>query len=160
MQIDAVYWNGIRLKNTITAVSQSHKQIVRFAKENDLNEIAIAEDDVLFTSLNSWKYFLEKKPKDFDLYLGGIYTGHPHFNDVPNLLYSFTGFHLYIIRKKFYDTFISVPETSSIDALLSGMGAYFLCNPMVAKQRNGYSFHRKKEVDDDHYLVGKKFLLD
>ncbi len=33
------------------------------------------EDDVRFTNPNSFKYFLENKPKDFDIYLSGIYLG-------------------------------------------------------------------------------------
>lgn len=157
MNISAVYWPSIPHINSVTSISNSHKQIVAFAKKNGLHEIAIAEDDVLFTSINSWNFFLQNKPNDFDIYLGGVYMGIP-FPD--NTLYSFCGMHLYIIHERFYDQFLLSPENKSIDRAQDGAGKFVLCNPLVAKQRNGYSFHRKAHVNDDKYLKGMKFLID
>lgn len=155
--ITAVYWDATVLNNTIQAISLSHKKVVRFAQENNLPEIAIAEDDCLFTSINSYKYFIEHKPEDFDIYLGGFYGG-TIFPD--NTLYSFSGLHLYLIKRKFYQTFLSIPPFRNIDKGMAGMGKFVVCSPLVAKQRNGYSFHRKKEVNDDSYLEGRNFLTD
>lgn len=137
----------------------SHKKIITWAKINNLPEVCIAEDDVLFTSLKSWSYFLENKPTDYDLYLGGIYSG-ISFPD--NTVYSFAGLHLYFCHSRFYDKMLSVPHIRNIDQGMAGMGKFVLCNPFVAKQRNGFSFHRKKIVNDDHYLIDKryKFLTD
>lgn len=155
--VDAAYWPAITGPSTIKAISQSHKMIVLWAKEQGLKEIAIAEDDIIFTSLRGWKYFLEHKPTDFDLYIGGHYSG-PHLED--NTVHHFTGLTLYMIHERFYDTLLYADERRNIDTQLCGLGKFVVCNPEVAKQRNGYSFHRKKVVNDDHYLAGRKFLMD
>jgi hypothetical protein len=157
MGIDAVYWPAIILPNVTTAISRSHKQIVRFAKENNLGDITIAEDDIIFTALSGWKYFLENKPQDFDLYIGGHYSGN-HYPD--NTVKDFTGLTLYTISSIFYETFLKANELWNIDTCLWGKGKYVVCNPEVAKQRNGYSFNRHAVVNDDHYLKGRKFLTD
>jgi hypothetical protein len=157
LSIDAVFWDATVLPHTIQAISLSHKKIVKYAKDNKLPEICIAEDDILFTSLNSYKYFLDNKPDDFDIYLGGYYTGIP----LPDkTLYSFSGLHIYCIRESFYEKFLSVTTLRNIDQAIAGMGLFKFCEPLVAKQRNGYSFHRKKIVDDDHFLEDRKFLED
>ena len=155
--VDACYWPAITGPRTIKAISQSHKMIVRWAKEQRLKEIAIAEDDIIFTSLIGWEYYLINKPEDFDLYIGGHYSG-PHFPD--NTVKYFTGLTLYIIHERFFDTLLAADERRNIDSCLNGLGKFVVCNPEVAKQRNGYSYHRKKVVNDDHYLTGRRFLKD
>jgi len=157
MGIEALYWPSIPDKSSITSISKSHKRIVQFAKDNNLPEICIGEDDLLFTSKYSWNYFLKQKPADFDLYLGGVYGGVP-FPD--NSLYGFAGLHLYIVAARYYDTFLATREDSNIDKEQRGKGRFILCNPQIAKQRNGYSYHRKEIVDDDHYLKDMMFLTD
>jgi hypothetical protein len=157
MGIDAVYWPAIVLDNTVTAISRSHKQIVRFAQQNNLPDITIAEDDCVFTSLGGWRHFLENKPDDFDLYIGGHYSGN-HFPD--NSLFDFTGLTLYTISKRFYQTFLSANELRNIDTCMTGLGRFLVCSPEVAKQRHGYSYNRREIVNDDHFLKGRKFLTD
>src|SRR5262245_60079986 len=73
---DYTIWNGI-IDNNLAAkgISQAHKQIVRHAKENRLPEVLIAEDDLKFTAKGAFRFFLENKPQDFDLYLSSIYWG-------------------------------------------------------------------------------------
>lgn len=157
--IDAVYWDGIVIpRNPIQSISRSHKQIVRYAMVNKLKEIAIAEDDIIFTSLNSWKYFLDHKPETFDLYLGNHYGGIPVPPD--NKIYGFSGMTIYIIAERFYKTFLSANEKRNIDGALTGLGEYYVCKPEISKQRHGYSFNRKRIVNDDHYLAGRTFLTD
>lgn len=155
MGIDAVYWNAVVLPHAVRAINLSHRRIVSWAKTNHLPEVAIAEDDCYFTSPNGWNYFLEHKPTDFDLYLGGHYSG---IKNKDNTIFGFTGFHLYIVHQRFYDTFLSVNPGRSIDAAMTGLGKFIVCDPLVAKQKNGYSYHRKQMVDDDHYLSNKTFL--
>lgn len=155
MGIDAVYWPAIILPNTINGVAASHKKIVQYALDNNLPEIFIGEDDLIFTSISGWRYFLDNKPYDFDIYLSGYYSGIP-LND--GTLYSFAGLQCYCVHSRFYKTFLSTPLHRNIDKVLAGSGKFIPCSPLVTKQRNGYSFHRKKIVDDDHYLQGKQFL--
>ena len=157
MKIDAVYWPPILCANTITSISKGFKQIVKFAKDNNLPEIHIAEDDIQFTSLRGWQYYLDNKPAEYDIYLGGHYSG---IALPDNSIYGFTGLTLFSIRKSFYDTFLSVSEVRNIDGAMAGLGKFYICNPSVAKQINGYSFHRKKVINDDIHLEGRKFLSD
>ena len=130
---------------------------MRWAKQNGLPEVAICEDDILFTSLRSWDYFLEHKPEDYDLYLGNYYSG---VLMPDNTLYGFTGFTLYFVNHRYYDTFLETPANKNIDAAQRGRGKFVACQPEVARQRSGYSSHRKKIVNDDHYLKGHIFLTD
>lgn len=155
--ITAIYWPAIILPSTVQAISRSHKLIVHFAMENNMPEIAIAEDDCIFTSLNSFQYFLDNKPEDFDIYLGNHYSG---VKRKDNTLYGFTGLTIYIIHSRYYRQFLSTPDTKNIDRAQDGKGKFIVCQPEIARQRNGYSYHRKKEVNDDHYLTGRKFLAD
>lgn len=155
--IEHKFWDATILPNTIQAISLSHKKIVKWAMENNLKEVAIAEDDCLFTSLNSWKYFLENKPDDFDLYLGNYYSG---VKMPDNTLHGFAGLTCYIIHSRYYQQFLSTPINKNIDKAQAGFGKFVVCQPEIARQRVGYSFHRRKEVNDDHYLQGRKFLTD
>lgn len=157
LEIDARYWPATILKNTIQAISISHRNIVRWAKENHLPEVCIAEDDILFTSKNSYEYFLQEKPEDYDIYLGGFYSG-AVLED--GTMYSFCGLHLYSVHSRYFDTFLNTHPMRNIDAAQAGRGKFIACNPLVAKQRNGYSFHRKQIVDDEHRVAHLKFLTD
>ena len=150
-------WEATVLPNTIQAISLSHKKIVSWAKESNLIEVAIAEDDCIFTSINSYNYFIQNKPDEYDIYLGNHYSG----IKMPNgCLYGFTGLTIYLIHSRYYDTFLSTPIGKNIDRAQDGKGIFVVCRPEIAKQRPGYSFHRKKEVNDDHYLAGRNFLTD
>jgi hypothetical protein len=107
------------------------------------------EDDVRFTNPNSFKYFLENKPKDFDIYLSGIYIGEI-LED--NSVKSFTGFHCYIVNERFYDEYLSVPDDEHIDRALSNLGKYYVCNPFIAIQYNGFSYNTKMDMNYDDLL--------
>lgn len=131
---------------------------MRYAKVNGLKEIAIAEDDCIFTSIKSWDYFLEHKPHDFDLYIGNHYSG--AHNPDNTIHHEFTGLTIYIIAERFYDKLLSANELRNIDTALNGLGKFVVCNPEIAKQTHGYSYNRKKIVNDDHYLKGREFLSD
>src|SRR5450631_2491154 len=68
------FWDAIIINyKPVESINSSHKMIVRWAKENKMKECIIAEQDLTFTSPNSWKYFKENKPKEFDLYLACTY---------------------------------------------------------------------------------------
>lgn len=155
--IEAKYWDAIVLPNVVQAISLSHKKIIQWAKDNNLEEVAIAEDDIEFTSLNSYKYFIENKPDDYDIFLGNYYSGVL----LPDkTLHGFSGFTLFMCHSRYYDKFLETPVTKNIDAAQRGKGRFVVCSPEVAKQISGYSFHRKKIVDDDHYLKDRVFLTD
>lgn len=124
-------WDAVECKeNVVKSINLSHKQIVQYAKDNGLKEICIGEDDIIFTSDNAWKYFLDNKPESFDLYLAATFCP-PNSGLV-------CGFHLYVISEKFYDKFLSTPDDVHIDTYMDELkGDYHFCHPYPALQRGG-----------------------
>lgn len=150
---DFQFFNAIHDTTSVEkGINLAHKQCIRYAKENKLPEICVMEDDVLFTNPDSFNYFIKNKPKDFDIYLSGIYVG-----DIEdNIVKVFSGFHCYIVSERFYDTFLSVPDNAHIDRALGGLGKYIVCNPFIAIQYNGYSYNTRMEMNYDSLLENRK----
>lgn len=120
-------------KQPFENINLAHKSLVRMAKEKGMEEIAIAEDDVMFTHPTAWKYFLDNKPQDYTVYVAATYLMPPS----QNLL---TGFQLYIVHNSFYDAFLSVPEKVHIDNAICDLKSnHKICYPFVALQHPGYS---------------------
>lgn len=137
-------WEGIEHENVWTGVSQAHKQIVRDAKEKELPVCCIGEDDLVFTDLNSWKYFNDHTPPYFDMYIASYYSGLETFD---HRIESFRGMTLYKVANKFYDKFLSLPEDKNIDNALDFKGEYFVSPKFCCIQTPGYSDQMKKVVD-------------
>jgi hypothetical protein len=142
------------------SINISHKSIVALAKFHRLPEICILESDVLFPAVDGWQYFLRDMPETFDLYLGGVYSnsmdkfrtaslfGHHH------TVATVTGMHCYIIRARFYDTFLGVRDDMHIDQALDGKGLYLVCYPFAAIQRKGWSAnHKADDIDYNTSLI-------
>lgn len=150
---DLKIWEGIaNQETTIKNISLAHKQIVQYAKAIKLPSILIAEDDIKFTDIGAFDFYLKNIPNDFDLYLGGIIWGHTE-ND--NSVKDFSGTMLYMIHERFYDTFLSVDEHYHIDRGLKNKGRFIVCNPMIAVQHNGFSDNSKRKMIYDVYLKGR-----
>ena len=146
-------WPGILDEEIpFRGVAKAHKQIVLYAKENNLPSILVAEDDVKFTAPGAMSYFLEQEPLLYDLYLGGISHGKIG-ND--QTVTDFAGTMLYKINQYFYDTFLSIPEDGHIDRNLKNKGRYIVCQPFAATQHNGYSDNKKEYFNYDLYLNGR-----
>jgi hypothetical protein len=158
---NAVIWEAtIDLPTVEASINKSHKDIIRWAKERDLEEVCIFEDDLMFQDQYSWKYFLDNKPTNgFDLYMGGAY-GIGKFeqgaygvdavrqeSETLLRIRSFQGLHCYICHKNFYDIFLSMPNDEHIDVTLADHGEYYVCMPMIAYQRPGFSATAKREVN-------------
>lgn len=130
-------WEGVyHPESVVTGINKAHKQIVEWAKENDLWEVIIMEDDVKFCGKGAFDYYLKNKPDDFDIYLGGIFLG--VMND-ENIVGRFTGMTCYCVLKRFYEKFLAVDEKEHIDIALSHLGKYVVCNPFIVTQHNGVS---------------------
>jgi hypothetical protein len=127
-------WPAVVLRHSVVeSINESHKMIVRWAKEVGLPYVIICEDDLLFSDIGAWQYYLSKMPQDFDLYLACTYV--KPFDPI-----KITGFHLYTVAAKFYDTFLSAPKNAHIDVAMDDLGGdYHLCYPFPALQRAGYS---------------------
>jgi hypothetical protein len=151
-------WPGIIDKTVVfRGISQAHKQIVRFAKDNNLPEVLIGEDDLLFTSPRSFEYFLENKPIDYDIYLSSVYPpGRPQED---NTVKDLAGLTLYMVHCRFYDTFLSIPEHDHIDrGLRLYQGKYIVCNPFIAIQRDGFSDNKRRNCSYSAYMKNKPLL--
>jgi hypothetical protein len=146
---DYKVWDGIHDVDRIRAISRAHKQIVQYAKDQGLPEICIAEDDVIFTGEGAFDYYLQNKPNEFSIYIGGLSNV---LKRECEYITDFRGMTLYTVHECFYDKFLSVSETINIDAGLKGLGMYYLCNKVVCSQRAGYSYHKKRHKDYSHLL--------
>jgi hypothetical protein len=139
-------------KNVVRSISLSHKQIVRFAMENNLPDICIMEEDVMFAAFDGWKYFQDNIPDSFDLYLGGAYGLNKQALDRvaagcgPVEINNFAGLHCYIINASYYEKFLSMPEDKHIDDQ-PGLGRFYVCAPFVALQHPGWSSTAQRTVD-------------
>lgn len=154
---DYKIWPGIRSNFSFNGIREAHQNIVRDAKHRNIPFVIIAEDDIMFLGEGAYDYFTRNIPHvdHFDVYLGGIMWG----DILPdNTLQGgwFTGFTLYVMSNKFYDTFLSIRGVGHIDALLRGKGKYFVCNPMVVSQHGGLSDSNGFIVPSyDHMLKGR-----
>lgn len=147
-------WDGIiDSQFTCKGISQAHKQIIQFAKQEKLTEILIAEDDIQFTSPSSFAFYFKNKPANYDIYLGGIIWG--KMND-DNSVDDFSGTTLYLANQKFYEVLLSLPEDKDYDRALAKKGKFIVCNPMVVVQHNGYSDNQKKYIDFAPYIKRTK----
>jgi hypothetical protein len=142
---DVKMWDGIA-DNSLPCrgISRAHKQIIAWAKENKLKEVCIAEDDIQFSAPGAFLYFKNRKPSDFDLYLGGITWG---AIQVDQSVHDFSGSTLYIASERFYEGLLHLPEDIDYDRAMAGLGKFIVCDPMIACQHDGYSDHSREYVD-------------
>lgn len=152
--------DGFVERPVFKAIAKSHKNIVRIAKESNLPMVAIMEDDCIFTHQGSYKYFLSRMPKEFDLYFGLIYHG--TIGEDHRVLNGFSGgMTLYIVHQRFYETFLNVKEDFHIDNRLGELASdhkYFVCDPYVCYQAGGYSYNHRKVLYYDEYLKGRQLF--
>lgn len=148
---DAIFYED----NPIKAISQSHKMIVRHAKENKLPRVIIAEDDIHFTKSGAWEFFLNSIPSDCDMFLGHIYHG--KFDEFGKINGSFSSMGLYCVNEKFYDYFLSVTERKHIDLIMNRAMRYDIrvCLPMVCRQADGWSDNSKCHLEHSNKEIGK-----
>jgi hypothetical protein len=147
-------WEGI-VDPTLPArgISQAHKQIVAYAQKLKMPEILICEDDIHFTAKGAFQFFISNKPRDYDIYLGGISEGDLKKDGTVK---DFSGLTIYLINQKFYDLFLSMPENLNLDRALCNKGKFIVSNPLIAVQYNGFSDHLKQFCDYTDHLIGKK----
>lgn len=143
--------------NTKKAIHKGHRLIVELAKKQNFPNCIIAEDDIVFTSPNSYKYFINNIPESYDIFSGLMYVGQSDENN--KILNGASGIMtLYSIHSRFYDFFLSLDVDTHIDRDLGNTAfehEYYVCDKVVCIQRGGYSFNLKKEMYYDDYLADK-----
>lgn len=147
MDISYKFWEAIYNPAILAykSISESHKMIVKDAKEKGLDFVLIAEDDLRFSSPESFKYFIKNIPPVFHLYFGCIYSGTIQYGRITN---GFAGLQFYLVHRSFFDIFLSAPDNKHLDMWL-GEYCYkydfYACDPFICYGESGYSdnFHRQ-----------------
>lgn len=140
------FWPGNTDENVFRCgnISRAFKQIVRYAKENNLPMVCIGEDDLIFTAPGAWKYYLDNMPDEFDIFFGGIYAGQLEGNRIVN---GYSGHTLITVHKNFYDFFLSANENDHLDRFFGNYcfeKKFIVCLPFVCKQNGGYSENHRR----------------
>lgn len=151
------FWDAVYNKNSVRAgISEAHRTIVAYAKLAEFPDVLIAEDDFIGSHPDSFKYFLSKKPPQYDLYLSSVFLGDL---DSDNMVKSFTGMTLYMVNQRYYDRFLSANPNEHIDHELSRIGGLFhVCNPFAFWQRDGWSSNTGKNEEYSQLAVNRTFF--
>lgn len=141
-------------------ISESFKSVIRQAKERGDKEIVIFEDDILFTSPNGWKYFLDNKPDDYDVYVGGSYFIQNGVDYKPPLvkIKSWIGNQMIMISQKYFDIWLKSDSTKHCDGVHEGKGDFYVCFPFVGLQRSGWSSNSQAIVNYNP-IIPENFTL-
>lgn len=163
-------WEAKMREPARAGITWSHKNIIWYAREWEWEEVLIMEDDVYFPSRDGYKNFLamyENRSEDSDIYLGGIYMGRESLSENKQHIKKFSGLHCYVVRQKFYDTFLQIDDTQSLDNSLSalaqvGVCKIMCCYPMMAIQHENVSstsgcIFRHKDYFTEEMVYGLKF---
>lgn len=144
--IDAYNINHLKGKNKIYYANlHSHYIAIKKAKELNLNNVLILEDD--FEFIDNFKIELENLPLDWDmLYLGGLIKGHKK-NISKNIIKSdkIISCHSYAINSKSFDFIIEkmkILNTLPVDSFYPLYQKYlnsYILNPSITYQRNSFS---------------------
>lgn len=149
-------WDSVYLPSVKASISEAHRQIVRYARLAEFDSVIIAEDDFIGTHPNSFKFFLQNEPKQYDIYFSMVYEGDLDEN---NRVGKFTGMTLYKVNSRYYDKFLSVNPEEHIDRSLSEIGGLFIvCNPFAFIQRNGRSSNTGQNEVYDTLLGGRELF--
>ena len=152
------FWEGIVEHQAMSGICKAFKKIVRWAKEQKLKKVIIGEDDLIFSALGAWQYYLDNMPEEFDIYSGGIYSGQIVDGRIVN---GYSGNTLITVHERFYDFFLTAPEDKDLDRWLGDYAFekfYPVCEPFVVYQLEGYSDHFRRETRHTSYLEKMKLF--
>lgn len=152
------FWEGEIGRFSYIGINRAFKKIVSYAKERDLHMITIGEDDLVFTSPGAWKHYLNNIPDSFDLYLGGIYAGQLEGNRIVN---GYSGHTLITVHQRFYDFFLSMPDTDHLDRALGNHAhekEYIVSLPFCVRQSGGYSDNHGRIATYEAYEQGWEYF--
>ncbi len=136
-------------------INRAFKKIVQYAKEERLPTVTIGEDDLKFTASGAWEFYLKNMPKDFDIYLSGIYAGRLDGN---RIIDGYSGNTLVTVHERFYDFFLSADPDDHLDRALGRFASekkYIVSLPFVCRQLTGYSENKKRFITDEYTMYEK-----
>lgn len=160
--IQISFFEGVHeKKNTKKAICEGHQRIVKFAQENNLPNIIICEDDLRFTSPNSFKYFLSQIPKSYDIFCAMTYVCTK--KEENRLLGPFSGgLTLYSVHSRFYEAFLEINPNVHLDRYLGEISPDFEiyeCPLVPAFQSGGLSDRSNQVMSYEIYLEGRGIFL-
>lgn len=137
------------LPSVVESISESFKAVIRSAKERGDREIVIFEDDICFVSENGWRYFLDNKPDDFDVYIGGNYIHDNRIEYKPPLIKvkEWVGNQMILISEKYFDIWLNTDSHMHCDGAQIGLGDFYVCFPYPGIQRSGWSANNQSVVN-------------
>lgn len=159
-KVPYILWEGIDDPNNVKqAITRGHKSIIQYAKDNNLPFINIAEDDLIWTDKNAYKYFNEQVPKDYDLFFGLLYHG--TVDECNRVTSGMSGIMtLYRCHSRFYNQFLEQADGEHIDRGLGNFCHKFkfiLIDQQTCYQSGGYSDNLKRRMTYEPYMEGKRF---
>jgi hypothetical protein len=145
---------------TYVGIMQAHKNAVKTLFETPQadgslpDRVCVFEDDILFTSKDSFKKFIDQTPQDFDIYLGG-YSMQFGMKPLPggiSKLNEFAGMHCYILHRKALNRFLALPTGKHIDRSCKVLDIY-TCYPVIALWQNNKHSYRRGKVTDHSTII-------
>ena len=144
---------GVKTKSSKLGIAKAHMNCIEYAKNNNLPNILILEDDVIFRD-NAREYAdecIKNIPEDYDLLLGGLYDSLKleSVNNFWNKTERFCGLHFYIVNEKAYDKILAYNGETHIDKYMVRFAKLnsYVTKKHFAIQRVGFSDNVKRNVD-------------
>lgn len=149
-------------ETVVSSINVSQKSIIQKAKDDGLDRVVIMEQDIWFPSKDGWEYFIKNEPKEYDIYLGGSYLpdNRVEYKAPLTKISSYVGHHCVIVHSRYYDRFLETPEDKHIDTAQEGRGEFYLCYPMPALQRPGFSSNNMAQVDYNKIIEPKHIYAE
>lgn len=155
--------NNSPLLNGELGILETHYNIIKTCKENNVKNVLIIEDDVYFTNeITLIEDYLKLVPNDWDLlYFGGNHTyGTPpiKINDKVLKLNFSVALHCVAINQSIYDAILTLLplKKKQVDSyygqLQNGYNGYCFY-PNIAKQKADFSDIQNKFVDYNNYFL-------
>lgn len=162
MRVNYKFWEGVFSPESMPfiSISQSHRMIVKDAKEKCLDRVLIAEDDLRFSSQQSMKYFIDNMPQSFDLYFGMVYSG---VIQDRRLTHGFSGMQFYLIHSRFYDRFLQAPDNKHIDIWLGEQCykyEFIVSDPFICYGESGHSDNFNRQWVFNESKLPRNLLKD
>jgi GR25 family glycosyltransferase involved in LPS biosynthesis len=159
--------DGIRQNPSHKGIAQTHINCLMIAKQLELDDVLIMEDDIVFQGKEKTKdhYFecMQHAPNDWDILLGGVYMdkGIKKINEWWSEIGDFSGLHFYMVNSKAYDRIIDgYDNTMHIDRWMGQNKDLkkYVMNTFIATQMNGLSDNTGKKENYDRLLKKYKLL--
>ncbi len=158
--------------NPVINIARAHKECIRRAQAQDLDQVMILEDDVRFVAPGAYNRFLEVLkglPEAWDILIGGSYEyifDHTKTVNAVGIapvtaLKRFSGLFCYIIHERFYEKFLSIPEGKNIDKEVSKVSgaSLWMAWPQLCLCHDGIKSDNTGKITN-YNLTYKKYLKE